>query len=161
MAIDKDSAAFALKNGLDGFFNPLAKLGESLLPTLATIIKGARGDDLKESQRLDLAGMPSAGDYFKNKKSISEEFRELQDTVDAPTGFLGRTRKPQQVRLQQANFTMNKRLAQRVQQLAVKNTFQDPNVGKYLRGVGLTMGIPKPNIKGGSPNPTQSLKEIV
>jgi hypothetical protein len=33
-------------------------------------------------------------------------------------------------------------------------------VGKYLKGVGLTMGVTAPNIKTGSTNPTQALKDI-
>lgn len=155
MAIDKDSQAFSLKNGLDGFFNK--DMVSSLLKFGASFITRARGDT---SQQTQLANMPSAGDYFKNKKSVSEEYKEMQDTIDAPSGFLKKTRRLPQTQLPQVNFTMNKRLAQRVQQLAVRETFQDPNVGKYLRGVGLTMGVSKPNIKGGSPNPAQSLKEI-
>ena len=161
MSLDKNSEMFALKKGLDGFFEPIAKaakgLGGDITSILANIITGARGDTSRQTQ---LANMPSASDYYKDRKSLSEEYKDMQDTINAPSGFLGKTRKLPSPNMQDMNFTMNKRLAQRVQQLVVKDTFQDPMVGKYLKGVGLTMGVTAPNIKTGSTNPTQALKDI-
>ncbi len=157
MSIDKNGEMFALKKGLDGFFEPIVKLGGDVASILGNIITGGKR---KTSQQEQLPNMPSASDYYKNKKSLSEEYKDMQDTIDAPSGFLGKTRKLPSPNMQDINFTMNRRLAQRVQQLVVKDTFQDPMVGKYLKGVGLTMGVTAPNIKTGSTNPAQSLKDI-
>lgn len=157
--MDKESSQFSLKNGLDGFTNPLVKLGEALLPSLASLIKGARGDKLKD-KKLDLSGLPKAGDYFKDKKSVAEEFADLQDTIDAPSGFVQKSRQPSPVQLDTIKFTMNSRLANRVSQILVKETFQDPMVGQYLKGIGLSIPLARPTQKLGSSNPRTALTEV-
>ena len=151
---DKASQELNLKKGLDGFFNP--DIVSSLIKFGASVITGARGDKLKD-KGLSLSDMPKAGDYFKDKKSVAEEFADLQDTIDAPSGFVQKSKRPSQMQLQPMRFSINSKLANRVNQILVKETFQDPNVGRYLKGVGLSIPLSGTATKIGSPDPSKSL----
>jgi hypothetical protein len=41
-----------------------------------------------------------------------------------------------------------------------KSTFQDPNVGKLLAGVGINIPVARPNITTGASTPSRALKQI-
>ena len=131
---------------------------------IANFIKKARGDTLKESQKLNMAGVKQSdvNKYYKEPKDLAEQ---LIPDVKTPTGFVQKSRKAPTAPLSQANLLagigVNDKLATKIQNLIDMKSHTDPNLTKLLANAGLTpratMGLSGPVTRIGSLKPKQSL----
>jgi len=155
--IDEIGKLFGLKKGITSY------LVDTVKPNLADLFKKARGDDLPAKKQLDLLNASSKTDkYLKSiqKSTASDDFEKLIGDFSAPTGFVSRSRQAPRVQLDSGQFIINQRLATKLGTLLAKSNYQDPNVGKLLGGVGITIPVANPNIRTGASTPSKSLKEI-
>jgi hypothetical protein len=155
--IDEIGKLFGLNKGITSF------LVNTVKPNLADLFKKARGDDLSTKRQLDLLSSGSKTDkYLRSlqKSTAVDDFEKLIGDFSAPTGFVSRTRQAPRVQLDSGQFIINQRLASKLGTLLAKSNYQDPNVGKLLSGVGITIPVVSPNIRTGASTPSRALKEI-
>jgi len=137
-------------------------LGTAIFNFLGKNIKRAKGTALEEKQKLNLTGDVDISKYYKEPKDLSEQ---LIPDIDAPKGFVQRSRKPSTAPLSQANLLAgitNQRLATKLQNLINMKVHTDSNITKLLAKTGATpvasLKLSAPVTKVGSLKPKQSLK---
>tara|TARA_R100000479_G_scaffold65420_1_gene31165 strand:+ start:164 stop:637 length:474 start_codon:yes stop_codon:yes gene_type:complete len=155
--IDEIGKMFGLKKGITNY------LVNTIKPNLSDLFKKARGDNLTTKQELALLSSTSPTEkYLKSlkKNTATDDFEKLLGDFSAPTGFVSRTRQAPKVQLDSGQFIVNQRLQSKLGGLLAKSTFQDPNVGKLLTGVGINIPVARPNITTGASTPSRALKQI-
>lgn len=154
-AIDTASKGFSLATGASNF-----------LGLLGNFIKGARGDTITESEKLELASKGvDVGKYLKSVNKSDPD--DLIPDLDLPSGFVRRSRQAPRAPLQQSNLlggiTPNQRLMSKIDSLISMKNHSDKDVTKLLANAGLrtpaaTLKLTGALQKVGSSNLQASLK---